>query len=518
LKNAMMFGVLKGSAAVYERFGAPLLPQALRPAGAMTTTFTAFQAWSVGYQLYDTGEWIGVTDPRFWEMAAHNALFLGAIHLGMKITKPLVAPVQESMLDFRIKRHNQRCAALEAQIQTWTSAGRPAYREGVGVLRRAQALYRERLDVLREINRVNPNELTAEELQQADAVISAQVQAVENTLAQSRFNLTAHESAPNTFYYEGNPEELRQHYERQGYEFLEVDDATGRVRLRSPDGQILDLIRTRETPTDTSGPTPEEAEAEQRIGAATTVDAYLAAVRQQPRRAGSAGGSWDYARFPRAPRGRSGQWQVGDPIDKPDVKGIYPTYDTARPRYWKNRAHFELQGRGRGEVQRNPASNDPIRRMSNADLQALRDTGSAPPDPLHPGRTMELEHSGVPQRVETWLRELGFSGNEARQLSGVSNPGALLEVAPVEHAFFDVFAQRFGAQRADIGGETWSGTEEADIRLTRPMEPMSDATIMRIVQEAHQRGYNFNKSPATQRLRAALRTEIATRGLPVNPP
>jgi hypothetical protein len=518
LKNALTFGILKGSAAVYARFGAPLLPPALRPAGALTSTFVSFQAWSVGLNFYETKEWIGVTDPRFWKMAAQNAFFLGALHLGMKITQPLIAPVKESVLDFRINRHNQRCAALETQIQTWSSMETPSYREGEGLLRRAQALYRERLDVLSEINRINPDELTAEELRQAEATLSAQIRAVENTLAQSRFNLTAHETAPNTFYYEGDPAALRRHYERQGYLFLELDAPTGRIRLRSPDGQLLDLIRTRETPTETAGPTAEEVAAEQRIAAATTADAYLSALRQQLHRAGSVGGGWDYTRFPRAPRGRAGQWQVGDPIDKPDSSGVYPTYNTARERYWKNRAHFELQARARNEVQHDPTSSDPIRRLSDADLQTYRRTGSAPPAPGFPGRTMELEHSGVPQRVEAWLRELGFSASEARQLAGVSNPGWLLEVLPVEHAFYDVYASYFGAQRADIAGDVWSGTEEADIRRTRPMEPMDNATLTRIVQEAQRRGFNFNRNAATQRLRAALRIEITTRGLSISLP
>jgi len=156
--------------------------------------------------------------------------------------------------------------------------------------------------------------------------------------------------------------------------------------------------------------------------------------------------------------------------------------------------------------------------LPDADLQALRDSGSAPPDPRHPGRTMELEHSGVPQRVEAWLQELGFSSAESRQLAEVSNPAALLEVSAAEHAFFDVFAWRFGSQRADIVGDRWSGTTAADIRLRRPMEPMSDATITRIVQEAQQRRFNFDQNAQTQQLRAALRAEITARRLPITPP
>lgn len=519
LKNALMFGFLKGSAAVYERFAAPILPQALRPAGAMTTTFAAFQTWSVGYQFYDVGEWIGITDPRFWQMAAHNAVFLGAIHLGMKITKPLVAPVQESVLQFQVVRHNQRCAALETQIRGWSSALQPTRREGVEILGRAKALYKERLEVLREINKVTQSkDFTAEELAQAEAVIRAQVQAVENTLAQSRFNLSAHETAPNTFYYEGNPQEIQRHFEGRAYEVIEAEATTGRVRLRGPNGEIIDLIRSRETPSEDWGRSQEEAAADQQIAAASTVDTYLSALRTRPHRAGSAGIGWDYSRFRTAPRGRGGMWQPGDPIDMPSSAGVYPTYDTARSRYWRNRAHFEMEARARGEVRHDPAATDPMRRMSDANLQNTRRTGTTPPDPRFPGRTMELEHSGVPQRVETWLQELGFPAREARQLAEVSSPGALLEVIPLEHAFFDFYAQSFGSQRADINLDVWSGTRAADVRVTRPLEPMRDATIQQIVREAQARRYDFNRNDATRKLRDALRAEINERGLSITLP
>ena len=85
----------------------------------------------------------------------------------------------------------------------------------------------------------------------------------------------------------------------------------------------------------------------------------------------------------------------------------------------------------------------------------------------------------------------------------------------MEHAFFDVFAQQFGSQRADIAGDTWSGTREADIRRTRPMEPMSDATITQIVREAARRGYNFNRNAKTRALRAAIDAEIAARNITI---
>ena len=136
-------------------------------------------------------------------------------------------------------------------------------------------------------------------------------------------------------------------------------------------------------------------------------DDLIDAARLDAREAPAWGGS--HAVSPGAARA-AGQWRVGDPIDMPDSRGNYPTFDTPRPRYWKNRAHFELQGRARGE------GGDRIRtpwiRCAGCPTQTFKPTSSPatrPPDPRQPGRTMELEHSGVPQRVQAWLQELSFS-------------------------------------------------------------------------------------------------------------
>jgi len=231
---------------------------------------------------------------------------------------------------------------------------------------------------------------------------------------------------------------------------------------------------------------------------------------------GSAGSAWDYARFPRVSR----RWQLGDPIDMPSSAGEYPTFDTARTRYWRNRAYAELAARARGQVSQDLLNrSDPLRSMSDAELRTMEANGNAPRDPAS-GRTMELEHFGVPQRVETWLRELGFTPSEARRLAQVANPQALLEVSPVEHAFFDAKAWGFGSQRADVSGARWTGTQDADVRLQRPLYYMSDDAIRDIVQRAasNPTAYDFGKNAATQSLRNALRAEIAARNVPLTPP
>jgi Domain of unknown function (DUF4157) len=270
-------------------------------------------------------------------------------------------------------------------------------------------------------------------------------------------------------------------------------------------------VTTPEPPPPPPPPTPEE----QAIAAAAKPEDYLAAVRKQPQPEGSVGRSWDYSRFPKAPKGAANQWKPGDPIDMPDAKGQYPTFDTARSRYWRNRAHFELEARARGAVKQDATNpDDPIRVLSDAELRSIRDTGKTPRHPTS-NRKMELEHSGVPQRVEKWLGQLGFSASEARRIAQVSNPQSLLEVDPLQHAFFDAIAESFGAQRADVAGVRWSGTQAADVRLTRPLAPMSDAQIMEIAQSAVAKNYNFNKNDATRRLRDALLAEIILRQLPI---
>jgi hypothetical protein len=203
----------------------------------------------------------------------------------------------------------------------------------------------------------------------------------------------------------------------------------------------------------------------------------------------------------------------------PSPSGEYPLYDVARGRWWKNRAHFELQRRGADPTyRRDPNSQDPIRRRSDAELGDLRASGRSPADHTRPGRVFELEHSGVPQRVRDWLQALGFSKREASQLTRVSNPGDLMEVNPLEHAFFDAEAWNFGSQRADIAGQRWPGTQAADIRLQRPLISMDDATLTRIVNEARQRGFDWNATDRTRQLRDAVRSEVNVRNLPVTPP
>lgn len=245
-KNALLFLLLKGSGGAYQRFGAPRLPAGLRAAGAMSATFTAFQAWSIGLHRYETGEWIGLTDKRFWSIAAQNVLFLGAIHLGSNIVKPLFAPIKSPILRFTVNQHNQRSAALESELRELDPKNS---KRAVQLVRQIQRLYVERLDVLRAIHENDPNDLPVEEFRQAEQVMLLQVQAAENVLFQSRFEMTKHETLDDTFYYNGHPEDFRKQYESQGFQILELDPNTGRMRVLTPEGEIVNLIRTRLEPS-----------------------------------------------------------------------------------------------------------------------------------------------------------------------------------------------------------------------------------------------------------------------------
>lgn len=264
---------------------------------------------------------------------------------------------------------------------------------------------------------------------------------------------------------------------------------------------------------------------------ATGVDDYVAALRRPGAEPGDVGGRWDWSRFQGYPEGQ--RWQPGDPIDAPhrtrDGQWVYPDYNAqGRYRYWRNRAHYELEARQAGRRQRNPQdASDPIRAMSDEDLRAMR-ANNAPTSPRTArGRVVELEHSGVPQRVTRMLEELGFPPSEARRISRASDPGNLMPVDPLEHAFFDAYAQYRDAhaesprmlnrQRTDAQGRTWEYTLLGDERVHRPFAMMSDDEFRGLL-DAIQRGAhdaNFGRSDATRRLRNWLQREGRARGIPV---
>lgn len=238
---------------------------------------------------------------------------------------------------------------------------------------------------------------------------------------------------------------------------------------------------------------------------ADNTEDYLAAIRNQK---GGNNVGWDHARFPSAPRGS--KWQHGDPIDMPSASGGYPTFDTARKRFWKNRADAEMQRRASGQANQHGGEIS-VNSLSDDELRRIADSGSAPVDPIT-GRKIELEHAGVPQRVERWLKGIGFSAEEARRLADVSNPHALMDLEPLEHAFFDAEAWSFGRQRAGIDGRKWSGTVASDSRVNRPMIFMTDEKLTRLLGEISNRNLDLQSNP---QLRALLINEASLRGIPV---
>jgi len=93
-----------------------------------------------------------------------------------------------------------------------------------------------------------------------------------------------------------------------------------------------------------------------------------------------------------------------------------------------------------------------------------------------------------------------------------------MEVTPVEHAFFDEAAWRFGSVRADVSGARWAGTVGADIREMRALYYMSDDAIQDIIRTSASRNLNFGATAGTRQLQAALQREVAERGLRVTLP
>ena len=247
-----------------------------------------------------------------------------------------------------------------------------------------------------------------------------------------------------------------------------------------------------------------------------TPEDYLTAIRNSPKSSTVAGQAWDHARFPRGPRP---EWQPGDPIDMPDADGIYPKWGTARPRFWRNRAAIELDGRTKGLRAQSPDSTDPISAMSDADLETLRDTPKSrvrsPRDPTS-GRAMEIEHFGVQQQVAGWLEDANFSPSDARRICGVADPHSLIEASPVEHAFWDKEAHGFGSRRADPSGNMWTQTPWSDPRVGRPLVFMTDGSLAEIAARARtDPSINLSKVP---NLLSALRAEAAARGLSIQFP
>lgn len=277
-QNAVLFGLLKGSGAVYERMIAPKLPKALVGAGRATLTFSLFQAWTVGLHAWETGEWLGLGDARFWKSAAQNAVFLGAVHLGMGIAKPVFAPVTNRVAMLAIERHNARCAKLGESIRAWQGEAALDLDVALDLARRSRALYLERLDLLKSIHAADPTQLTKDELAAAERVLREQVAAVDEVIFQGGARMVPHDTLPDVFYYDGDAAKVRDHYEGKGFEVLEFDAETGRMRVKDPAGNVLELLRSRLGETG-AGTRPTSAEAEtiyERIRGATGDTAAVA--------------------------------------------------------------------------------------------------------------------------------------------------------------------------------------------------------------------------------------------------
>jgi hypothetical protein len=296
----------------------------------------------------------------------------------------------------------------------------------------------------------------------------------------------------------------------------EFSAAARRVLSSAPDVAESLIARLRRQARSSGGAAADATRAAGTSGAGRTLDDYLGALKAESHGPGSVGGRWDH---PNQPRGLAdSRWEPGLPIDMPNTRGNYPAYDVARARYWRNRAHFEQQARRTGRSQHAPGNTlDPVKGLTDEQLETMSRTGRAPAYAYakFPGQTWELEH-GVPQRVGEALTDLGLSRAEAARLTRASDPGNLMEVTPLEHAFFDAEAHSFGRARADASGRMWPGTVAADARLQNYLVDMSDAELRALADRT--RGLDFTRTPRTRELRNHLRNEITGRGLPIVAP
>ena len=224
------------------------------------------------------------------------------------------------------------------------------------------------------------------------------------------------------------------------------------------------------------------------------------------------GASWDYTRFPDGP-GRN--WKPGDPIDMPTPSG-YPTYkDDGRERYWRNRAHFELEarkdGRATPRVVKLPGEKghtlddnlrwDAIEAASDDRLRVMLKDGKAPDDPmlahLKPqARKVNIEHEHTPQRVAGWLEAVGVPKNEAARLTRASSPDNMMAATRDIHGAWDQFAS------SKRGG---SGLFDAE-RASSPLNSASKEEVEAII--AAVKGRDLASTDKGRRLRDAIERAI----------
>lgn len=261
-ETALLFGVLKGAGAAYSRFINPRISSPIgRTAGQLTTTFVAFQGWSVGQHMW-RNEGALPDMGRFLTMARDNALFLGALHLGLKASQPLVAPIQARALEFQRRRHNAEGEILRERIDSFLAERSPAEGEATAILRHARALYLERRAIFQALHRENPTELPEAQLREVEQYLTAQAESCTRAIELGRFRLRGHETDPNTFVYEGEPAVLQRRLESQGYETVEFDAATGRIEMRTADGRSVQLMRTRRGTSGSRDVSPLQMDAE----------------------------------------------------------------------------------------------------------------------------------------------------------------------------------------------------------------------------------------------------------------
>lgn len=293
---------------------------------------------------------------------------------------------------------------------------------------------------------------------------------------------------------------------------------------------------------------------------ATTVQDYVdVLVREARANPHGTGRGWDWERYPTLPKGV--RWRPDLPLDMPNTKGFYPSWQTARERFWKASAYRELRARAIASGFIDEASDMPpaqllrlmegkadaiglsarppamagtealegIENLVNFDLFVIIRKGYAPVDEsvdfvfenglkIPSSAKMQIEHISPQRNVDRLVRalygETPWSKLTAQQQQTVSrirrvarlaDPDNLMGVSRLEHSFYDAHANApdFLRKASDLS--------YLDPRIEEPLRHLRDNNIREMWEILN--GNPIQDTVAAAQVREAILTEAAVRGM-----
>ncbi|HOY16497.1 MAG TPA: DUF4157 domain-containing protein [Haliscomenobacter sp.] len=229
LETFLMFGAMKGGGALFQKFLAPKaakfmqstkfpnLAKATSFLGKQATVFSFFQAWTIGAHWIKTGEFISPTDKEFWQIAAQNAFFLGAIQFGMAATRPLVMPKQSQVPKEWLETNNAEGGMLSRQMAAWKSNKQASNAEAMEIMKQAKSILERRLGIFERIHANYPAELSKVEIIKIRSEINSLISSINNTLAFGNAKVKPSATHPGTYYYEGSFNQVAPSLREQGF-------------------------------------------------------------------------------------------------------------------------------------------------------------------------------------------------------------------------------------------------------------------------------------------------------------